>query len=36
MKYETYKSLVDGVEENNRINDAKWSDWENAEHIQQT
>jgi hypothetical protein len=23
----TFKQLVDAIEENNRINDGKWSDW---------
>jgi hypothetical protein len=31
---ETFRSLVVAIEENNRINDAKWSDWENAKYVQ--
>jgi hypothetical protein len=31
----TFLDLIDAVEENNRINDGKWSDWENAAHIQE-
>lgn len=31
---ETFKSLVEAVKENNRINDAKWSDWASAHDIQ--
>ncbi len=30
---ETCKSLVVAVEENNRINDAKWSDWESVDFL---
>ena len=33
---ETFKSLVKAVEENNRINDGKWSDWSDAFHIERT
>lgn len=33
---ETFKSLVDAVKENNRINNAKWTDWDNAKHIQES
>lgn len=30
----SFKSLVAAVEENNSINDAEWSTWENAKHIE--
>lgn len=33
---ETFESLVDAVRQNNRINDAKWSDWKCSKHIQET
>lgn len=26
-KYVPFEEIIDGVEENNRINDAKWKDW---------
>lgn len=32
---ETFKSLVEAVQENNKINNAKWSDWTSAQHIQE-
>lgn len=30
----TFHELLEAVEENNRINNAKWTDWEDASHIQ--
>ena len=33
MNYETLKTLVLAVEENNKINSGKWSDWSDAAHI---
>lgn len=29
----TFKQIVEGVEENNSINDGKWSDWQSAHDI---
>lgn len=31
---ETFRTLVNAILENNRINQGKWSDWEDAKHIQ--
>ncbi len=31
---ETFHSLVDAVRENNRMNNARWKDWDDAKHIQ--
>jgi len=36
MTYETLKEAVLAVEENNKINDGKWSDWDDAQHIADT
>lgn len=33
---ETFKSLIKAVQENNDINEAKWSDWDDAFHIEST
>jgi len=33
MTYETLKAAVLAVEENNKINDGKWSNWDDAQHI---
>lgn len=30
----TFRVLVEAVEENNEINDGKWSDWEGLFHIE--
>jgi hypothetical protein len=32
--YESFKYLVAAVEENNRLNDAKWSNWEDRQAIE--
>ncbi len=31
---ETFYSLLKAIEENNKINGAKWSDWQDVQHIQ--
>lgn len=31
----SFRDLVDAIQENNRINSGKWSDWENPQHIEQ-
>lgn len=31
----TFEDMVKAVEENNKINDASWKDWRNAEHMQE-
>lgn len=36
MSYENLKQAVLAVEENNRINDGKWSDWSSADHVADT
>ena len=30
------RQAIEGVEDNNRINDGHWSDWEDAQHIAET
>jgi hypothetical protein len=30
----TLRDLISGIEENNSINNAKWSDWEDLPHIE--
>ena len=30
------RQAIEGVEDNNRINDASWSDWEDAQHAAET
>lgn len=27
------RQAIEGVEDNNRINDGRWSDWEDAQHV---
>jgi len=31
-----FKKAIDAVEENNRMNNGKWSDWDDAYHIMNT
>ena len=33
---EGLRAAIEGVEDNNRINDASWSDWDDASHICET
>ena len=33
---EALRAAIEGVEDNNRINDASWSDWDDASHICET
>lgn len=33
---EALRAAIEGVEDNNRANDATWSDWEDASHICET
>lgn len=33
MKYELLKDMVSGVLDNNSMNNARWSDWEDGLHI---
>jgi hypothetical protein len=35
MKERTFKGLVEAVEENNKMNNGKWSDWKDAWHIEE-
>ena len=30
------RQAIEGVEDNNRINDGSWSDWEDARHVAET
>ena len=30
------RQAIEGVEDNNRINDGRWSDWEDAQHVAET
>ena len=30
------RQAIEGVEDNNRINDGHWSDWDDAQHIEET
>jgi len=30
----TFKDIIAAVEENNRINNAQWKDWDDCEHIE--
>jgi len=36
MTYANLKQAVLAVEDNNNINDSKWSDWDDASHIADT
>jgi hypothetical protein len=31
----TFRQLIEGVEDNNRANDAKWTDWTGLPHIEE-
>jgi hypothetical protein len=29
----TFRQIIEGVEDNNSINDAKWADWSDAQDV---
>lgn len=36
LNAEVLRQAIEGVEDNNRINDGRWSDWENSQHVAET
>ena len=36
LNAEALRQAIYGVEDNNRINDGRWSDWEDAQHVAET